>query len=136
MSDLILLIAGDAVELAADEKSYMFVTFWCITVIMISMMAVGVPLRWLLGGRKPLNELAWIEAPFLGIAAIALVLQNFIYLDTPVRLSTPVIWIGVLLLWIYFYRRGQLRECLRACPIAPFAGALFVYLFQESASWL
>jgi hypothetical protein len=108
----------------------MFVTLWCITVILISMMAVGVPLRWLLGGRKPLNELAWIEAPFLGIAVIALVLQNLIYLDIPVRLSAPVIWIGVLLLWIYFYRSGQLRECLRACPLAPFAGALFVYLFQ------
>ena len=53
-------------------------TLWCIFVVLSSLLAVGLPLRWLLGGGRPLDEDAWIQVPFLGLAAAVLFFQNLV----------------------------------------------------------
>jgi hypothetical protein len=102
----------------------MLLTLWCIAVVFVSIVAVGVPLSWITSGRRPLDESSWIRAPFLGLATIILVLQNLVYLDVTIRQGTPLMWGIVLLLWTWIYLNQHLRACLAACPYHLFAAAL------------
>ena len=108
----------------------MIVTIQCITVVLISIFFVGVPLSWLLNGRSWPGERAWLEAPFLGIAAITLILQNLVYLDQPIRYTAPLIWVGGLVGWFWMYRRKQIGAVFATLPRALFGAALAVYLLQ------
>lgn len=108
----------------------MIVTIWCITVVLISIVLVGVPLSWLLNRRKWTGEQAWLEAPFLGIAAIILILQNLVYLNLPIRYTAPLIWVGVIAGWLWMYQSGQIGAVFATFPRALFAIALAVYLLQ------
>jgi hypothetical protein len=108
----------------------MIITIWCIAVVVISIVAVGVPLRWLLNSRRPLGILEWIEAPFLGIAAIVLVLQNLAYLDLSVRYTSVLVWILAGAGWAGMVRARQLSATLATAPKALFGTALAVYLLQ------
>ncbi len=106
----------------------MFLTAWCIALALLGPLALGLPVRWLLGGRRPLDEVAWVQAPFLGIGAIVLPLQAFVYLDVPVKYSFVGVWALALLLWAWLARSGQVRDSLRQCPHALLATVLAVYL--------
>src|SRR5262245_37439509 len=64
----------------AGGPAAMLLTLGCITVVLASPFAVGLPLSWLLNGRQPLSSADWIRAPFLGVAAIVVVLQNLVVL--------------------------------------------------------
>src|SRR6266545_4499411 len=108
----------------------MIITIWCITIVVISIVAVGAPVSWLLNNRRPLSEQDWIETPFLGIAVIILVLQNLVYLDVPVGRSTPFFWVSVLFLWIWFVRSGHVRASMAVANYWLFAVALAVYLIH------
>src|SRR4029079_15099220 len=108
----------------------MITTILCIAVVVVSIVAVGIPFRWLLHGRRPLGEQEWIEAPFLGIAAIILVLQNLVYLDLPLRYTTPLLWAITLAGWVLMYRTGQLSASLATAPLDLLGTALIVYLLQ------
>jgi hypothetical protein len=105
-------------------------TALCVAVVVGSLFAVGVPLAWLLGGRRPLAEGDCIRAPFLGLAAIVLVLQNLVYLDVPLRQSTPWLWAAVLLAWLALAASGRWRECLRPALGLAAGGFLALYLLQ------
>jgi hypothetical protein len=102
-------------------------TVCCLGVVLAGLFAVGVPVSWLLGGRKPLDESGWVKAPFLGLAVVVLLLQNLIYLDVRLVWSTPLLWGLVLLLWAWMGCRRQLRESLASCPRGLLAAALAVY---------
>ena len=106
----------------------MFLTLRCIALVLLGPFAVGVPVRWLLGRCRPLDEDGWVEAPFLGIAAIILPLQNLVYRHVPVASSAPWVWAVAALLWLLLWRRGQLGACWRRCPWPLFAAALAVFL--------
>jgi hypothetical protein len=108
----------------------MLVTIQCIAIVLISIVFVGIPCSWLLNGRKWRGELAWLEMPFLGIAAIILILQNLVYLDLRVGYTAPLIWAGGLAGWLWMYRSGQLKDVFRTLPRAVFGVALAVYLLQ------
>jgi hypothetical protein len=108
----------------------MLVTAWCIVVVLGGLLVVGIPAAWLLNGRRPLAGADHVRAPFLGLAVITLVLQNLVYLDVPLRQSTPFLWAGVLALWFWLYRSGHLGASLRQCPRTVLAAALLVYLVQ------
>jgi hypothetical protein len=108
----------------------MLLTVWCVGVVLTSILFVGIPLTWLLSGRKPLNEWGWIQVPFLGIAAIILILQNLVYLDVPIKLSAPFLWGAGGLLWWFLWRSGHLRVSLARFPRALYAAMLLVYLVQ------
>src|SRR5436190_2146567 len=92
------------VPLKKSTKKRMIITILCIAVVVISIVAVGTPLRWLLNSRRPLGTQEWIEAPFVGIAAIVLVLQNLAYLDLPVRYASVLVWILACAGWAGMYR--------------------------------
>jgi hypothetical protein len=106
----------------------MLLTARCLAVVLLSPLVVGVPLQWLVGRRRPLTEFAWLQAPFLGLATVILVLQNLVYLGVPLRVSTPLFWGAVLLLWLWFWRSGQLRASFAQFPSWVFAVVLAVYL--------
>jgi hypothetical protein len=108
----------------------MLLTFWCIAVVLVSVVLIGVPATWLLSGRRPLGERAWVAAPFLGLAVVVLALQNLVYLDVPLKHSTPFVWLGVVLGWLGLWRSRQLPVCLARCPWTVFAAAVLVYLIH------
>jgi hypothetical protein len=105
-------------------------TLWCAALVLLAPLALGLPARWLLGGRRPLGERAWLEAPFVGLALIILVLQNLVYLDVPLRRSAPFLWLLAAPAWLWAYRSGQLRAWWRTCPRALFAAGLLAYFVQ------
>ncbi len=55
----------------------------------------GLPLAWLLRGRGPLDREGWLLAPYLGLGALVLVLQNLVYSDVPVARAAPFVWLAV-----------------------------------------
>src|SRR5262245_38406843 len=91
---------------------------------------VGVPLRWLIGRLRPVEDEGWLEAPFLGLATIILGLQNLVYLDVPVSSAAPWLWAVVAAGWVAMARGGALVPSLRACPWRMLAVVLLVYLWQ------
>jgi hypothetical protein len=106
----------------------MFITLRCVAVVLLGTIALGVPVRWLLGRCRPLDEDGWVEAPFLGIAAIVLSLQTLVYHQVPIASSAPWVWAVAALLWLLLWRRGQFGDCWRRCPWPLFAAALAVFL--------
>lgn len=110
----------------------MLFTLWCIALSFVSLALVGIPVRWLIGGKKaPFDEQAWIQVPFLGIAAIIIVLQNLIYFDLPLQRTVPYFWVGVTLLWSFLLIRGSAVHILRSVPRSVIVGVLLVYGIQS-----
>jgi hypothetical protein len=105
-------------------------TVWCIAVVLGSVLVVGIPVCWLIGGRRPLDESSWVKVPFLGIGAATLILQNLVYLDLPVGRTTLFFWLAVALLWVWFWRSGQVSASLAQCPRWVFGAALAVFLLH------
>jgi hypothetical protein len=101
-------------------------TAWCVAVVLGGVLAVGLPVQWLLGGRRALEEVQWARAPLLGLAAIVLPLQAFAYNGVPVGRSAPWLWAGTALMWTWMWRRGAVTR--RAVPGPLLAAALGVYL--------
>jgi hypothetical protein len=106
----------------------MLITTRCVAVVLLGTIALGVPVRWLLGRCRPLDEGGWVAAPFVGIAAVILSLQTLVYCDVPVVYSAPGVWAVAGLLWLLLWRRGHLGESLRRCPWPLLAAALGVFL--------
>ena len=105
-------------------------TLWCIAVVCGGILLVGVPVRWLLNAEAPLDRHAWIEAPFLGVAAIVLFTQNLVYLDVPIGRSTWWLWAIVAVLWAWMIKRGAVGPTLAQFPGAVFAPAAAAYVVQ------
>ncbi len=100
-------------------------TFTCLAVIAASLAVIGVPLQWLLNGRRPLSETDWCLVPFLGLAGIVLPVQNLVYLDVPIaRLSVPL-WIAGVVSMAWLLLTGRLRGSV--LPWRPFAVAAAVF---------
>jgi hypothetical protein len=108
----------------------MILTIWCIALALSSPVVIGAPLQWLLTGQRPLDSESWKQAPFLGLAAIVLILQNLVYLDCPVAQTAWPLWLTSGALWTYMAWRGQLRTSLRTVPWGLYALAAGAYLLQ------
>jgi hypothetical protein len=108
----------------------MLATLWCIGVVLGGLSLVGVPLTCLLNGRRPLTAADHVAAPFLGAAGVVVVLQNLIYLDVPLRLSTPVFWAATAAAWLWYWRGGGLRAGLKTYPWAVLAPLALVFAVQ------
>jgi hypothetical protein len=111
----------------------MVLTLWCVTVVLGSLMLAGIPVAWLLRGRRPLTGADFLLAPFLGMAAIILICQNLVYLDIPLGWSAPCLWAAIGIAWFAFCRSGHARVSLRRCPWAVLAAAVAVYALQGLA---
>jgi len=111
----------------------MALTLWCVTVVLGSLMLAGIPVAWLLRGRRALTGADFLLAPFLGMAAIILLCQNLVYVDIPIAWSTPCVWAAIGIAWIVFCRSGHARVSLRRCPWTVLAAALAVYAVQGLA---
>lgn len=105
-------------------------TLRCVVLVLLGPVVVGAPLRWLVNGRQPLDRNDWVQAPFLGLAALVLALQMQVYLDLRVGLTTPAMWAVVLVLWLWLAWSGHFTASLRGIPWAAFGVALVVYLVQ------
>jgi hypothetical protein len=106
----------------------MLVTARCVAEVLVGTLAVGVPVRWAIGRCRPLEERAWVEAPFVGIAAVVVPLQALVYCHVPVRYSAPVLWAVAAVLWAGLCWRGHLGASLRQLPRGLFATCLALYL--------
>lgn len=93
----------------------------------------GLPLAWLLRGRGPLDREGWLLAPYLGLGALVLVLQNLVYSDVPVARATPFVWLAAAGLWAFFLRAGGWRAARAALPARALLVALAVFALQGAA---
>ena len=105
-------------------------TLWCVLISIGSLWFVGLPIAQLLFKQKEDKETIWIAAPFIGLAVITLVLQNLVYLDVPIRYSTPWLWISVCLLWGWMVKSDQFIAIFRAIPVFVLLSALAVYIIN------
>ncbi|QJW99347.1 hypothetical protein [Frigoriglobus tundricola] len=107
-------------------------TAWCLSVAFCTPWVVGAPLAWLLWGRRrALRPADWLWAPFLGLAGVAVVLQNLtVYADLTLRQSTPWFVGSVALGWLVMLAAQTGRASLRALPVRVLGLALLVYLSQ------
>lgn len=94
---------------------------------------LGLPLAWLLGGRQPLERDGWLLAPFLGLGALVLALQNLAYSDVPVARAAPLAWLAGLALWVPFVRSGAWRGARAQRPTAVLLAALGAFAVQGAA---
>src|SRR5205823_5713434 len=115
---------------AVGGRRVMLATALCLLTALGSPLLVGVPVRWLLRRGQPLNERAWLEAPFVGLATLILALQNLVYLDVPLRRSVPWFWLAVGLLWLAVLWRRGLRGSWRHFPGRVLTACVAVYLLQ------
>jgi hypothetical protein len=106
----------------------MLTTLLCVAAVLGTAFGFGVPLTWLLRGRRPLRPSAWLEAPFFGLCGLILALQNLVYLDVPLARSAPWAWLAAAALWACMARAGHLRASLRSCPRGVLVVALALYL--------
>ncbi len=93
----------------------------------------GLPLAWLLGGRRLLERDGWLLAPFLGLGALVLALQNLAYSDVPVARAVPLAWLAGLALWVAFVRSGAWRATRAQRPTGVLLAALGVFAVQGAA---
>jgi hypothetical protein len=108
-------------------------TSWCLAVAFLTPWAVGAPLAWLLRGARPLRGPDWLWVPFVGLAALAVVLQNVVvFADVPLRVAAQWVWAAVAALWVPFVATASGRASLRAVPRRTLALSAGVYLVQSA----
>ena len=105
-------------------------TLWCILVAVGSPFLIGLPVARLLSGPEEEGESLWMQAPFIGLAVVVIFLQNLVYWDIRVGLSTPLVWVAALVLWGWMGKKRYLRPLLESIPALPLASAIGVYLLQ------
>ncbi len=105
----------------------------CVVVALATSLVCGVPLLCLLRRRRALTAEDWLLAPFVGLGALVLLLQNLVYLGVPVARSTPFVWLLALALGAVCLRSAGARASWRAFPRALAALALAAYLAQGLA---
>jgi hypothetical protein len=126
-----------------SRRMGMLLTLGCVALVLAGPLLIGVPLSWLLEGRKPLKVFDWLLAPCLGAAAATLVSMNAVFLGWPIALVTPWVWAatGALWLWLLLSRRpiadgapapsktgAHLRASLSAFPRWVLLAALLAYV--------
>jgi hypothetical protein len=79
--------------------------------------ALGLPLLWLMRGRKPLTESDWLLAPFVGLTTVMLVLYDLVFFEITISRSTPWVWAVTALLWAGLLARNGVRPLLANCPV-------------------
>src|SRR5262249_35507272 len=94
----------------------MLVTFLALAGAILFPLLVGLPLRWLLKGGRPLEGSDWVDVPFLGLAGALLPLLELVYLDVPVRASAGWLGLAVLAAYLVWAWRGGLGTTLRNAP--------------------
>lgn len=104
-------------------------TVWCIAVTVGSLLFVGWPLARVLWKTDAAEE-TWVLAPLIGQAVVILILQNLVYLDLPVKLSAPLLWLGTAGFWLWLAKTRRLRDGRRPAPWALLALGTVTYLVQ------
>jgi hypothetical protein len=118
----------------------MLFTLGCVALVLGGGLLAWAPLAWVLKGRKPLEELDWLLAPFLGASVVILALHNLVYLDCPVGQAALWVWLAAGGLWLWFLLSrlatpaggrpgwgGHLRASFRTLPRSVFVAALLAY---------
>ena len=101
-------------------------TAWSIVAVLGSVLAVGLPVQWLMGGRRRLSASDWVRAPVMGLSAIVVFVLLLTFLDVPVRRSAIALWAVTVLLWIVLVRRGAIDRGAIPLPAALGAAAVFL----------
>lgn len=107
-----------------------------ITVTVLGTVVVaGLVVERLLSGGRPSSEADWVDAPFLGIASIVIVLQNGVYSGLPIRITAFPLVIVIVLGLAILLRRSALSDLLRACPLDTVLVALGVCALHSFGMW-
>ncbi|HZY86185.1 MAG TPA: hypothetical protein VFE78_15230, partial [Gemmataceae bacterium] len=77
----------------------------CVLMVLGGSVFLGAPVAWLLKGRRPLAERDWLLAPFLGVAAAVLALNNGVYRQWTVARMAPWLWVAAGAGWVWMLGR-------------------------------
>jgi hypothetical protein len=105
-------------------------TLWCIGVTIGSLYFFGLPVTKLLSELQEDSEEIWIIAPFVGLAVIILTLQNLVYLNIRLGVSSPCLWVAMSVLWFWLLRSSRLKSLFSCVPRLLLVVALSVYLIH------
>lgn len=106
-------------------------TMICIFIVLGTLFLIGLPIACLLTPEKNQEEeTTWIIAPFLGLATIALVSQNLIYLNLTLKQSSLILWLITGILWAWLFKRHRVRPLISSMPSLLLITALIIYLIQ------
>lgn len=104
-------------------------TLWCILLTITSPFFFGLPLtKWFF--PKSDNEMLWAKAPLIGVAAIILILQNLVYLNLRLGISTFGLWVLGGLTWFWMYRKHLSKTLFSKIPYILLIAGFAVYLIQ------
>jgi hypothetical protein len=107
----------------------MFATIYAVLTVIAVPTLIGAVIARLVSWRSPMTADDWIDAPFLGIAAIIVPLQNGFYFGVPIRYTAmPLLIVYAVAAAVLIARRRLGRA--RDFPVAPFAVGLGVYVIQ------
>jgi hypothetical protein len=104
----------------------MLLVLWSLLAPAASMVVIGAAVRGLLARGKALDEIAWAQVPFVGLAVTVLVLQTQLYLDVPINRGVCALWGLAALALVAWVWRGPVRESLRQIPWLPAAACALV----------
>src|SRR5438128_1718844 len=105
-------------------------TTWCILVVLLSPIAIGVPVVWALRGFRALERSSWLLAPFAGLSFTILLLQNLVYFNWQIAQTAFIVWFAAGIGWIGIVWRRQLRYSFATAPVWIFLMVVAVYLVQ------
>ncbi len=108
-------------------------TLYCISISFVSLFLVGFPVSAFLFNPKnqELSETTWLVAPFVGLAVIILVLQNFSYLGLPLEKTYYLVWVLAFLFWGLTLKSFSIKVIIKSVPVIVLSAALLVYLFHS-----
>ena len=84
----------------------------------------------LLSKPKEDSETIWVVSPFLGLSFVTVIMQNFIYMNIPIKTVTPWLWSGAAAIWIWLMKSGRCGVIMRKISFLVILSASGVYLIQ------
>ena len=102
-------------------------TLACVLTPLVLGTVFGLPLTCVLRRRSSIEKQDWLLSPFVGSAAVIVVLHNLVYHDITVAAAAPWFWAVALCGWLAMIWRYGAQELLRSFPTGPMLMCAAVY---------
>ena len=127
---------GSLLQFLQAEFPPILFTLWCMIVSIGSLYFVGLPIALFLSQQKNDDETYWLRAPFLGLSAIVLPLQDLVYSNIRLQHSVPLLWLGTCLLWVWIIKTKRFSPIFSTFPRRILLLAFSVFLIQGMGLFL
>lgn len=109
----------------------MLLTLWCMVVAIGSLFFFGLPIAAFFVEQNDEPSKIWLDAPLAGLSFVILTLQNLVYLDVRIGISTPWLWLIGIGLWLWLAKKRRLGTMLSTFPRSLMFTLIAVYLLHS-----